>query len=217
MSAITHALTAPRLRRGVVLPIFFVVVKATRRVPWWIVWLAGAALEMAPIATGWVVIDEFASRFVYFYSGYAFAPLIFRLADAALDRPALAVGYLGVWSVVNGVAVFTSGDAQGAVDLVPFGLGVFELKVAAIDADGDRADDALETVATRPFEVTNAAPVAAAGADRAVPEGTLVTLDAAASFDPDGAPLTFIWDFGDGASGTGAARRRSREPSSSSA
>ena len=32
------------------LPIFFVVAEATRGVPWWIIWLVGAALEMAPIS-----------------------------------------------------------------------------------------------------------------------------------------------------------------------
>ena len=45
--------------------------------PWLIVWLGAAALEIAPIHTGSVLIDEFASRFVYFYTGYIFAPHIF--------------------------------------------------------------------------------------------------------------------------------------------
>src|SRR5262245_35839686 len=58
------------------LPIFFVVAKAARRLPWWLPWIAGALLEMAPIETGWVIIDEFAARFVYFYTGYVFAPQI---------------------------------------------------------------------------------------------------------------------------------------------
>ncbi len=55
------------------LPIFFVVVKLTRSLPWLAIWLAGAALEIAHVDTGWTVIDEFAHRFVYFYSGYVFA------------------------------------------------------------------------------------------------------------------------------------------------
>jgi uncharacterized membrane protein YcfT len=88
------------------LPIFFVVVKATRRVPWWIVWPIGAALEMAHVHSGWIVIDEFAARFVYFYSGYMFAPLIFRFADAVRDHPVWAAAYLGGWAMVNGIAVF---------------------------------------------------------------------------------------------------------------
>src|SRR6202030_3932698 len=44
------------------LPIFFVVTKLARtlRIPAALVWLAAAALESAPIATGSTVIDEFA-------------------------------------------------------------------------------------------------------------------------------------------------------------
>ena len=66
------------------LPIFFVVTKLARslRVPPMAVWLAAAALEIAHIHTGATVIDEFASRFVYFYTGYLFAPRIFELAAA---------------------------------------------------------------------------------------------------------------------------------------
>jgi uncharacterized membrane protein YcfT len=99
------------------LPIFFVVVKAARRVPWWLVWLIGAALEIADVHTGWVVIDEFASRFVYFYSGYIFAPLIFRLAAAALDRGRLAAAYIGAWSLINGAAVLAGVAALPGVSL----------------------------------------------------------------------------------------------------
>src|SRR3979411_1316468 len=59
------------------LPIFFVVSKATRKMPPLAIWAAAAALEMAHVATGWTVIDEFAARFVYFYSGYLFAAHVF--------------------------------------------------------------------------------------------------------------------------------------------
>ena len=60
------------------LPIFFVVTKLTRRVPPLAIWPVAAALEMAHVATGWTVIDEFCARFVYFYSGYLFADLRVR-------------------------------------------------------------------------------------------------------------------------------------------
>ena len=51
-----------------------------QRVPPLVVWLAAAALEIASIDTGWIVIDEFAARFVYFYTGYILAGPIFWLA-----------------------------------------------------------------------------------------------------------------------------------------
>ena len=88
------------------LPIFFVLTKATRRVPWWIVWLIGAGLEMAKMNTGWMIPDEFAARFVYFYSGYVFAPATFRFAALVLKHGWLAATYLAVWAIVEAFAVF---------------------------------------------------------------------------------------------------------------
>src|SRR4030088_384835 len=69
------------------LPIFFVVTKATRRMPPLWIWSFAVALEMAHISTGWTVIDEFAARSVYFYSGYLFASQVFKLSDRAPARP----------------------------------------------------------------------------------------------------------------------------------
>jgi uncharacterized membrane protein YcfT len=88
------------------LPIFFVVTKATLRVPAPVIWIAAAALEMAHVSTGWTVIDEFAARFVYFYSGYLFANYIFVLAERARAHPGGALIGLAAWAVANGVLVF---------------------------------------------------------------------------------------------------------------
>lgn len=88
------------------LPIFFVVTKALRRVPWWIIWVIGAGLQSLSIDTGWIVIDEFAARFVYFYSGYIFAPHIFRLADTVIGKSWTAALYLAAWALANGYFVF---------------------------------------------------------------------------------------------------------------
>src|SRR6202049_404479 len=78
------------------LPVFFVVAKATRRMPPLAIWAVAALLEMAHIATGWTVIDEFCARFVYFCSGYLFAGYVFALSDRARARPALALGGLAL-------------------------------------------------------------------------------------------------------------------------
>src|SRR5438034_761452 len=84
------------------MPDFFVVTKLAHslRVPAIVVWLAAAALEIAPIATGSTVIDEFASRFVYFYTGYLLAPRIFALAKYAQSRPETALAGLMAWGLI---------------------------------------------------------------------------------------------------------------------
>src|SRR5260221_3221608 len=84
------------------LPVFFVVTKAVRKMPALLIWGVAALLEMAHIATGWNVIDEFCARFVYFYSGYLFAAHLFAWSDRARARPALALESLAAWALVNG-------------------------------------------------------------------------------------------------------------------
>ena len=100
------------------LPIFFVVAKAARRLPWWLPWLAGAALQTAHIETGWVIPDEFAARFVYFYSGYVFAPQIFALAARVIDRSAPATALLIAWAILEGLAVYAGVSELPGVSLV---------------------------------------------------------------------------------------------------
>jgi len=87
------------------LPVFFVVTKATRRMPQLSIWGIAALLEMAHVATGWTVIDEFCARFVYFYSGYLFADYVFALSDRARAQPPLALAVLALWALVNGSLV----------------------------------------------------------------------------------------------------------------
>ena len=96
------------------LALFFVVTRLLKNVPWLIVWLGAAALEIAPINTGSVLIDEFASRFVYFYSGYVFARYVFALADEAAGDRATALTGLALWAILNGLLVFHGyGDLPG--------------------------------------------------------------------------------------------------------
>jgi uncharacterized membrane protein YcfT len=88
------------------LPIFFVVTKATRRLPPMLIWVVAAGLEMAHVNTGWTVPDEFAARFVYFYSGYLFAAKVFALSDRARARPMLALSGLALWALVDAAIVY---------------------------------------------------------------------------------------------------------------
>ncbi|WP_249780915.1 acyltransferase family protein [Bradyrhizobium sp. dw_78] len=84
------------------LPIFFVVIKATRRLPPVLIWSVAALLETAHVSTGWTAIDEFCARFIYIYSGYLFAHYVFALSDLARVRPRLAMLGLALWALING-------------------------------------------------------------------------------------------------------------------
>jgi uncharacterized membrane protein YcfT len=88
------------------LPIFFVVTKAARRLPAPAIWAVAALLEMLHVSTGWTVIDEFAARFVYFYSGYLFASRVFALSDRARARPVWALAGLAAWALINAAIVY---------------------------------------------------------------------------------------------------------------
>ena len=100
------------------LPVFFVVTKAARKMPRLLVWTAAALLEMAHISTGWTVIDEFAARFVYFYSGYWFAAYVFALSDRARAWPALALAALALWALVNGGLVMSGTSERPLISLM---------------------------------------------------------------------------------------------------
>ena len=76
---------------------------------------------IAPIHTGSTVFDEFAGRFVYFYTGYILAQRIFTLASQVQAQPETALAGLVVWGLVNGVLVF-NGYAQ--LPFVSLALGL---------------------------------------------------------------------------------------------
>jgi uncharacterized membrane protein YcfT len=90
------------------LAVFSAVTKLARRVSPAVLFVAAAALEIAPIHTGWTLIDEFAARYVYFAAGYLFAERIFAFAAMAAERWGLMLAGLAAWGVVNGVLAFTT-------------------------------------------------------------------------------------------------------------
>jgi uncharacterized membrane protein YcfT len=105
------------------LPIFFVVTKFARdlRIPPLAVWLVAAALEIAHVNTGATVIDEFAARFVYFYTGFLVAPRIFALARTVDTQPESALAGLAIWGLINGFLVF---HGYAELPLVSLALGL---------------------------------------------------------------------------------------------
>ncbi len=103
------------------LPIFFVTVKLLRRVPVAIVWLVAAALEIAHIDTGWMVPDEFAARFVYFYTGYVLAGHIFKVARGVQDNPLKGVAILALWAIANGAMIW---NGYSQLPFVSLALGL---------------------------------------------------------------------------------------------
>lgn len=88
------------------LPVFFVVAKLARPLPPLLVLAVAAVLEMSHLHTGWVIIDEFAARIVYFLIGWYAAEYIFHFAEKLAVRPWLALFGLLIWALINGTAVW---------------------------------------------------------------------------------------------------------------
>ena len=86
----------------------FIVTKLLKPLPWYLVFGGAALLQIAPIHTSSLIVDEFASRYVYFFAGYFFAPYIFKLAEWARNNVSLGLIALLAWGVVNGVLMFNS-------------------------------------------------------------------------------------------------------------
>ncbi len=95
------------------LPIFFTIAKLARdrNVPWQVVMGFGVVLEIAhaagipPFSSGLVLVDEFAARFVYFYTDYIAAAHVFRFAAWAMANVPKALSALLAWGFANGVLV----------------------------------------------------------------------------------------------------------------
>lgn len=105
-----------------ILPVFFVVTKLTRQMSRYLpplaIFVVAAILESLRIRTGWIMIDEFAARFVYFFAGYWLASHVFALAEAAQGRSARTLVALSVWALVNDALVFFGYSELPGVSLV---------------------------------------------------------------------------------------------------
>lgn len=114
------------------LAIFFVVTKLLRPLPPLLVFAAGCALQMAALDTGWLVIDEFANRFVYFFTGYWLAKHVFAYAREVNSlNPIGILGGLAIWAVINAILV-----DNGASHLPGIGLVLGFIGAGAVIAAG---------------------------------------------------------------------------------
>jgi uncharacterized membrane protein YcfT len=104
-----------------ILAVFFVVTKLSKNIPPALVFVAAALLEILPIHTNWLLIDEFAARYVYFFAGYWLAPKVFESANILFTRNPLAVvSMLFIWATGHSTVM-----AQGIANwpVVSLGLG----------------------------------------------------------------------------------------------
>ena len=114
------------------LAIFFVVTKLLRPLPPLLVFAMGCVLQMAAIDTGWLVIDEFANRFVYFFTGYWLAKHVFAYArEVSSLNPLGILGGLAIWAVINAILV-----DNGASHLPGIGLVLGFIGAGAVIAMG---------------------------------------------------------------------------------
>jgi uncharacterized membrane protein YcfT len=85
----------------------------TLKVPQWTALALGAGLMMAQaggyITTGFGLIDHFSMYFVYFYAGYAFAPVVFRIVESAQQNWLYALFVLSSFAVIQWFLVFEGG------------------------------------------------------------------------------------------------------------
>jgi uncharacterized membrane protein YcfT len=101
------------------LAIFFVVTKALKAVPPVMIFALAALLEILPIHTGWLVIDEFEARYVYFFAGYWLAPLVFRAADNLWTRNVVVVlALLYLWATGHSLAMVSGVSSLPGLGLV---------------------------------------------------------------------------------------------------
>jgi uncharacterized membrane protein YcfT len=116
------------------LPIFYIVTRACRRVPTVALFAVAFLLHMAAATvpkggaysmesqlTGSISVDGFLLFWIYFLIGVRFRDLCFRLADAAVRHKAVAGGLLVAWGVLEAVATQNLWPERYGFDL-PFGL-----------------------------------------------------------------------------------------------
>lgn len=90
------------------LAVYFVITKLVRNQPVWLVGSLAVAAHLGAPHTGSFLVDEFFSRFLFFYTGYAFAGPIFAYARSVERLPTIiAVLLILLWAEFNTAGLVT--------------------------------------------------------------------------------------------------------------
>jgi uncharacterized membrane protein YcfT len=114
------------------LAVFSALTRVLRGLPPLLLIAFAAALEIAPIHTGSMLVDEFCGRWVYFLAGWHFAPRIFALANAAVKNREVALAGLAAWALINAALAFTPGVGPYKTLADIPGLGLFSGVIGAV-------------------------------------------------------------------------------------
>jgi uncharacterized membrane protein YcfT len=115
------------------LPVFMLVIKLARPFPPLLIFAAAAVLEATHVKTDWLVIDEFAARFVYVFAGYWLSTHIFSFARfvGAQPLPAVLAGF-AAWALVNTLFVSAGMAALPGISLALGFLGACAVVTAGV-------------------------------------------------------------------------------------
>lgn len=114
------------------LPIFFLVVRLTAGLPPLPVLAVALAAHLAPIDTGWLVIDELAGCLVFFLAGHLLRDQIVAFASAVARRPLPAILLLVIWLPLH--ALVQGSEALPGTGLLLAIFGTAALVAVAVAA-----------------------------------------------------------------------------------
>ena len=87
------------------LPLFFISARMTQSISPGLILAGAIVIALIDVHTGIKLLDKFCMYFVFFYSGFLFAPQVFRMADWARNNVHLTLFVLAAWFAANTIVV----------------------------------------------------------------------------------------------------------------
>lgn len=109
------------------LPLFFLASRFFRNLPAPLVFVAAALLETARIQTGWLVIDNFAGKWVFFVAGAMLAPAVIAVNRRVVAQPARTACAILAFTLIDAVltgVVLPNGMRPSTLPVVSIVLGL---------------------------------------------------------------------------------------------